>query len=226
MSHNFEPWMIVFLQDKFRVRTFNRKNKLLTLNIFPALDSIHQFDKCEKLALENNLCTKEYIDVCKQKPGKLGCNLSHQLLLKQILEESPKDWNLVLEDDVDISPSFLKEVNRKIGMAHLNGSRYIQLYTHPKFCEKQREQHEVASNMYNMIFQWGTCGYLIHKDAIRLFLGKFPLSENIDIAYGKMISSWKSLCWLDNGIITLGSLDNYDNKSELGSLIYNKDANV
>ena len=51
---------------------------------------------------------------------------------------------------------------------------------------------------------------------------QYPLSDNIDVEYNQMISKWKSLCWVNSGIDTLGSLDNKDNTSKLGSLIYNK----
>ena len=222
MEQTTESWMIVYMKSDLRVQVFNKTNKQLNLNIFPAIDTISDFSKYKKLALDEDYCTKDYIDTIKKTPGKLGCNLSHQLLLMHILKHSTKDWNLVLEDDIQMDETFLENVQDKLKDADKNESYFIQLYTHPRFLDKQRETSKISENLYKKVFQWGTPAYLIHKKAIPLFIEKFPLDVNIDISYGKMISSWNSLCWLDNGIITLGSIDNYDNKSNLGSIIYNK----
>ena len=56
--------------------------------------------------------------MCDSKPGKLGCNLSHQMLLEMILRESTSDWNLILEDDVSLDyQRFFKEVDTIIEKA-------------------------------------------------------------------------------------------------------------
>lgn len=222
MSSTFDAWMIVYTKSNLRVQVFNNINKKLNLNIFPAIDSIHEFSKYENLAIYENYCTNEYINVIKKNPGKLGCNLSHQMLLDHIYLNSKHDWNLILEDDIDLDESFINSVQDKLEDANKNNSYFIQLYTHPKFFDKQKERKKISTNLYEKIFQWGTPAYLIHKKAIPLFKKNYPLDVNIDIAYGKMISKWNSLCWLNNGIVTIGSIDNYDEKSKLGSIIYGK----
>lgn len=222
MEKIFESWMIVYINSELRVKTFNNFNKKITTNLFPAIDCMNHYTKYKKLALDNNYCTKDYIETTKSNPGKLGCNLSHQILLKKILEESKTMWNLVLEDDVEIDENFITNVLSKIECADKNNHLFIQLYTHPRFFETQQKKKQINKDLFEMTFQWGTPAYLIHKNAIPLIFEKYPLNENIDISYGKMISSWKSLCWLNNGIRTLGSIDNFDNNSAMGSIIYNK----
>tara|TARA_B100001287_G_scaffold253183_1_gene235668 strand:- start:9632 stop:10306 length:675 start_codon:yes stop_codon:yes gene_type:complete len=221
MKTEFETWMIVFCEDKNRVKYYNQINKQIRTNLFSAIDSIHYYDKWANLALSKDYCTIYYKKQCDSKKGKMGCNLSHQMLLETVLNESKSNWNLILEDDVSINvDKFLKDVNIILKTADDNNSLFIQLYTHPKFHQLQIKQTCLYENLYKMTFQWGTCGYFIHKKAINDFVKSYPLCENIDIEFGKKISRWKSLCWLNNGIVTEGAIDVNDNKSKLGSIIY------
>lgn len=220
MNNNFETWMIVYCENIDRVKYYNRINKKIRTNLFPAIDSIKYYDKYADIAIGKNYCTLYYKNMCDSKPGKLGCNLSHQMLLEIIAKESTSDWNLILEDDVSIDyQQFVKEVDTILEKATENKSFFIQLYTHPKFYPMQTKKEEIYKNLYKMAFQWGTCAYFIHKSIIKDFIDCFPLRENIDIEYGKKIRDWNSLCWLNNGIETQGSLDNNDKASRLGSLI-------
>jgi len=212
--------MIVFCENKKRVKSFNKINKKIRTQLFPAINSVNFYDKYSNMALGKGYCTMYYEKITRLKRGKLGCNLSHQKLLEFINKESCCDWNLILEDDVDINIDlFEKNVDSILSHANDNNARYIQLYTHPKFLQLQTKQKCICEDLYKMTFQWGTCAYFIHKDAIKDFIDNFPLNENIDIEYGKKISKWKSLCWINNGIQTIGSIDINDATSRLGSLI-------
>jgi GR25 family glycosyltransferase involved in LPS biosynthesis len=221
METLFETWMIVYCNNLQRVEYYNKINKQITTNFFPAIDCINQYNTYSDVALDKNYCTIFYKKLCDYKPGKLGCNLSHQMLLEMIQNNSDKEWNLVLEDDVTIDVDFfMRDVNEILQCANSNDSLFIQLYTHPKFISLQSNAQKFHKNLYKMSFQWGTCAYLIHKTAIKQFIQSFPLSDNIDIEFGKNIKKWKAMCWLHNGIKTDGALDHTDLSSKLGSIIY------
>ena len=226
-SYNFNVWMIVYSPNKKRVNNFNFINKSIHANYFPAIDSISHFKIYSDFAIHKNYCTTSYRDKFKSRPGKLGCNLSHQLLLDTIYETSDTEWNLILEDDVHIDIDiFMKDVQRVLQQANEKNCSYIQLYIHPKFIDIQTKQKEkVGENLYEMCFQWGTVAYFIKKQSIQEFIMQYPLSENIDVEYNNMIHKWNSLCWVNSGINTHGSLDNKDNNSKFGSLIYEKPEN-
>mgnify|MGYP001348109881 FL=1 len=226
-SYNFNVWMIVYSPNKKRVNNFNFINKSIHANYFPAIDSISHFKIYSDFAIHKNYCTASYRDKFKYRPGKLGCNLSHQLLLDTIYETSDTEWNLILEDDVHIDINvFMKDVQRVLQKANEKNCSYIQLYIHPKFIDIQTKQKEkVGENLYEMCFQWGTVAYFIKKQCIQEFTMQYPLSENIDVEYNNMIHKWNSLCWVNSGINTHGSVDNRDNNSRFGSLIYEKPEN-
>jgi len=222
MVNNFETWMIVFCQNKERVKSFNKINKKMSINLFPAIDSVHYYNEYANLALDKSYCTQYYENNIKKIPGKLGCNISHQMLIEIMNNQREHEWCLVLEDDIEIdSDYFLKKANKILEEADKNSSLFIQLYSHPKYYELQTKQRRYYEDLYKMTFQWGTCAYFIHKKAMKDFIDYYPLNDNIDIAYGKKISKWKSLCWLNNGIKTIGSIDHTDTESIMGSIIYN-----
>ena len=226
-TYNFNVWMIVYSPNKKRVNNFNTINKSIQTNYFPAIDAISHFKIYSDFAVHKNYCTLDYKNKYKNRPGKLGCNLSHQLLLDTINENSNTDWNLVLEDDITIDINiFMKDVNRILKDAEQKNCSYIQLYIHPKFIDIQTKQKDkISDDLYEMCFQWGTVAYFINKKCIHEFTMQYPLSQNIDVEYNNMISKWNSLCWVKSGIDTEGSLDNKDNDSKFGSLIYNKPEN-
>ena len=219
---SFTSWMIVYTPDANRVNNFNHISKSIHTNIFIAIDSVSDFKKYSEFSINKSYNTPEYVESIRKRPGKLGCNLSHQLLLQEIAKNSTTDWNLVLEDDTAIfSPLFLKDVEYILQGANSCESKYIQLYTHPRFVEAQRKYNQIGDNLYNMKRQWGTCAYLIHKDAIPIITNTYPLERNIDFVYSSLINELHSLCWLSPCVRTLGALDSFDNKSQFES-IYNK----
>ena len=216
---NFTTWMIVYTPCKERVDNFNYINKSIRTNIFIAIDSIANFKQYSDFSINKSYNTAEYIKSIRNKPGKLGCNLSHQLLLQEIENNSPTDWNLVLEDDTAIfSPMFLKEVEYILQGANSCESKYVQLYTHPRFIVEQRKYNKIGENLYNMKRQWGTCAYFIHKDAIPIVIKKYPLKRNIDFIYSELINELHSLCWLSPCVRTLGAADSDDKNSQFDSI--------
>jgi GR25 family glycosyltransferase involved in LPS biosynthesis len=216
---SFTSWMIVYTPDANRVANFNHINQSIRTNIFIAIDSVSNYTKYSEFSIEKNYNTPEYVKSIQNKPGKLGCNLSHQLLLQEIADKSTTDWNLVLEDDTAIySELFLKDVDYILKGADSCKSKYIQLYTHPRFVDAQRKYNQIGDNLYNMQRQWGTCAYFIHKDAIPIITNIYPVDKNIDFVYSSLINELKSLCWLSPCVRTLGALDSHDKTSQFGSI--------
>ena len=216
---SFTSWMIVYTPDENRVNNFNHISKSIHTNIFIAIDSVSNFKTYSEFSINKSYNTPEYVKSIQKNPGKLGCNLSHQLLLQEIAKNSTTDWNLVLEDDTAIfSPLFLKDVEYILQGANSCESKYIQLYTHPRFIDAQRKYNQIGDNLYNMKRQWGTCAYFIHKDAIPIITNTYPLERNIDFVYSSLINELRSLCWLSDYVKTLGALDSFDNSSHFGSI--------
>ena len=223
----FTTWMIVYTPSENRVANYNHLNKIHPTNQFVAIDSVSNFEKYSDFAIENKYCTPEYIKTIRKYPGKLGCNLSHQLLLEEISDKSLTDWNLVLEDDTLIHiPMFLNKVQPMLHAATKNGSKYIQLYTHSKYRTEQGNRDRVGENLYSMMYQWGTCAYFIHKDAIPTMREIYPVHQNIDFVYSSLISRLNSLCWLTPYVKTIGEADGYarDTTSSMGSIILSRAA--
>ena len=223
----FTTWMIVYTPSESRVANYNHLNKIHPTNQFAAIDSVSNFQKYSDFAIENKYNTPEYIRTIRKTPGKLGCNLSHQLLLEEITEKSSTEWNLVLEDDTLIHiQMFLNEVQPMLQAATKYGSNYIQLYTHSQYRTDQSKRGKVGQNLYKMMGQWGTCAYFIHKDAVPKMREIYPVQRNIDFVYSSLISRLKSLCWLTPYVKTIGEADAYsrDTTANMGSIIMSRGA--
>ena len=114
----------------------------INATIYPAIDSISHFKIYSDFAIHKNYCTTSYRDKFKSRPGKLGCNLSHQLLLDTIHETSDTEWNLILEDDVHIDINvFMKDVQR------------VLQHSQDKQCDTQPRQLSHSSLAKNCVSQ-------------------------------------------------------------------------
>ena len=215
----FNIWMIVYEKDSKRVENYKNICLQVKCNKFSAIDSINNFEKYSKVGLDNNYTTIKYLNEVKNLPGKLGCNLSHQMLLEEIVKNSTTDWNLILEDDVNLNNYDEEKINKILHKANLNGSKYIQLYTNNIFLEDQKKEKKIDENLYQMVEQLGTVAYFINKSAINIFKKSHPIEQNIDLKFNQMIKELKSLCWINDIFINKGNFEEQDN-SQFGSLIW------
>ena len=113
---HYNSHMIVYEKDKNRRDNYIKIQKITNCRKFSAIDTINEYEKYVKFALENNYTDQTFINKFSNIKGKLGCNLSHQLLLKEILINSSTEWNLILEDDVvlkDYNVEKLKHLIKK-----------------------------------------------------------------------------------------------------------------
>ena len=220
-TSNYNSYMIVYEKNQKRAENFKKINEITNCQKFSAIDTINEYEKYVKFALENNYTDQAFINNVKHAKGRLGCNLSHQLLLKRILNESLTDWNLILEDDVVIKDYDVEKINHIIKKADENESHYIQLYSHPMFKDNQQKTEKIDENLFKIIPQWGTVAYIINKKAIKMIVNE-PMCGVIDCVITDM-KKLNSLCYLNTIFDTGGSRDMYhhnNSKTEFGSLLW------
>ncbi len=230
--------MIVYSKNQSRLDNFNKIKKIITnLNYFEAIDTINDWNIWSKKSIEDNLTTNLYLNEIGDLHGKLGCNLSHQLVLKKFIEnyyncnkETVSDklnqnWALILEDDIVVNNYKIDSINDIIYQAEKNDSKFIQLYTNNQFKTYQEKQTKIDLNLYKMIAQWGTVSYLIHIDAAVKAVSDYPISTNMDYYYNKNILDFNSFCYINSIFGTLGSVHSSHLNSQFGSLIWNHPEN-
>jgi len=218
---NYNSFMIVYEKNQKRAENYKKIKKITNCQKFSAIDTINEYEKYVKFALENNYTDQTFVNYYCHQKGKLGCNLSHQLLLKEILKNSSTEWNLILEDDVVLKDYEIEKVNHIIKKADENESHYIQLYTHPQFENDQQKTEKIDENLFKLIPQWGAVAYLINKTGIKMILDK-PLCGYIDCVITDM-KELNSMCYLNTIFDTGGSKDGFTHniiKTEFGSLIW------
>lgn len=250
---NYQSYMIVFSKDKKRKDNFDKINNILKkLIYFEAIDSINYYQQWKTFSLKHNYASEKYLNQEVENnrlgflKGKLGCNLSHQLLLEHIsnnyyenLKNNKQNnkWHLILEDDLFISDKytseeidlFLKILINKINIISPK-TMYIQLCVYPQFEINQNKTETIGSfEVNNQEFkikkklpQYGTCAYLINKLAIKYLTDAVrPWEKNIDFLYNSLDQSFNSLAIVNPYFQCGGSVDAKDNRdTEFGSLIW------
>ena len=246
---NYQSYMIVFSKDKKRKDNFDKINNILKkLIYFEAIDSINYYQQWKTFSLKHNYASEKYLNREVENnrlgflKGKLGCNLSHQLLLEHISNnyyenlknKDNKDnqkndkWHLILEDDLFISDKytpeeidlFLKILINKINIISPK-TMYIQLCVYPQFEINQNKTETIGSfEVNNQEFkikkklpQYGTCAYLINKLAIKYLTDAVrPWEKNIDFLYNSLDQSFNSLAIVNPYFQCGGSVDAKDNR--------------
>ncbi len=238
--------MIVFEKDETRNNNYTHIMNIMGKHIFkfPAIDTINNYDYWKSFALDNKYTTQKYIDeICDDNKGKLGCNLSHQLLLNYIYEnhkphmdsikgkEIGQQWHMIMEDDVGIkgdiwTEEFEEQINKLLA-ANLN-TKYIQMCIYDNFIIPQSVKAKVYSDtkmiVYPRIPQFGTCCYLIHIDMIKYIVEQKTIGDNIDFYYNTIGGMFEATACMNNYFISRGYEDRSDarnDKKKFGSLIWN-----
>ena len=216
----FNTYMIVYEKDKKRLDNYTKINEKINCTKFSAINSVDYFEKYTKIALEKNYTSMVYINEIKSLPGKLGCNLSHQMLTENILENSSTDWNLILEDDISLNNFNVNEIDNILTQANLNKSNYIQLVTNNRFLDKQKNKKEICKNLFPMVSQWHTTAYFINKTGINILKKCYPITKNIDLQFNYLIKDLNSICWINNIFSNEGDGSSTDNETRFGSIIW------
>ena len=167
---NFETNMIVYIKSEKRLNNYKLlKKQINELKMFEAIDTLNDnYDIYKNKCIEDNLFTQEYLTYCDKLKGKLGCSLSHINLWKQFLNNSKKDWLLVLEDDIKLNNYNPVIIELLIGNANNLKSNHIQLFTNPKFLKEQVDEEKFNYNLYKTTPQWGCLAFLINMKGMIL----------------------------------------------------------
>jgi len=211
--------MIVY-PDVSRTKNYGECRLILPdLRRYNAIDtvSVELFDKqTTEGACEGEL-TQEYINSHKNMRGKVGCNLSHIRLWKELINDS-NEWHLILEDDAAIQPS-LAELCSNILTSLDDETKYVQLYCNPYFVNKQK-QSPSHKGLYEMIPQWHTLAYLVSSSGLRVLLDSLPMGDNVDHCINELIPNLRAKTYVGHIVTNRGSLHGCDRSSDLGSLIF------
>jgi len=212
----FDIAMIVYMPSIERLQNYKEINEKLgnKVNLFKAVDGKNQFNFWRDYGLKNDFFTKRYLKRI-ERPSKIGCNLSHQILLKEFINNSNKNWLLVLEDDINFEENLIK-LNKICIEANSISSKFIQLVVYEKFREKQTSFKPLKDNLKPMIKQWGTPAYLIHKSIVNKIK---TVDVNIDLYYSSNINQFNATFY-DSKIYCEGSQSAYDNNKKFGSIIW------
>lgn len=211
----FKKIMITYKKSDIRMNNYNNlKKKIKDLECFSAYDSINFYTACKIENKKYNLCSEKYVEDCELKlKGKLGCNMSHLLILKNFINENKYDWLLVLEDDISINKYNDNIIKLLIEKVQTYNSNFIKLYVNPKLIHKQILTDRKEANIYQMINQLDANAYLINKAGAEYIISKTPIDIDIDLFYSTNIKELNALTFINNIFINLGTLEDF------GSLI-------
>ena len=200
--------MIVFTGSLARLRNFETQKKVLkTLEFFPACNTINNFDYYSNFSLNRSYTNQKYLNAEETRNwlGKLGCNVSHQMMYDSFLKTNA-DWCLVTEDDCVIKNYCENKINQVLEICKQNNSNFVQLYTNPGFRKLQEKEKKVGNGIYNMIPQWHTIAYMISRKGIEILKKNYPMDENIDKFLSSQIKNLNSLCWINNMFLNGGEV--------------------
>lgn len=251
---SYKSFMIVYQKSQIREENFEKIKWKFKNNLekFKAIDCINEYPKWKQFALKNTYCSTEYIqnEVEKVSTGKLGCNLSHQILLENILQKYQKnintsdintsdintnnsvDWFLILEDDVGIKGdyqqinSFLENLVKNLENFNKardisKKTRYVQLCIYNQFYANQVKTPKLFGDTFVKIPQFGTCAYLIHIDAIKFLCNMRPWTQNIDFIYNSLDRQFNSVATFNPYFYCQGTTHANDNSNQnYGSIIW------
>ena len=136
-----KAYMIVFTGSLARLRNFETQKKVLkTLEFFPACNTINNFDYYSNFSLNRSYTNEKYLNAEETRNwlGKLGCNVSHQMMYDSFLK-TDADWCLVTEDDCVIKNYCENKINQVLEICKQNNSNFVQLYTNPGFRKLQEK---------------------------------------------------------------------------------------
>lgn len=234
LSSNF---MVTYEANQQRLDNFFECKKKLNQNLsfFSAIDTVNHFSFYKKIVLENNLISKNWIDeieLTNSKPspppkglGSIGCDLSHILLWLNIANSSAQDSDIfmIIEDDAGFNEQFLTEVNHCKFCMKKTDSQFLTFYCHPIYHRSQfKAERLVDRDIYKMIRQSGTVGYLISKKGCKNLINFLPMNEPVDLFIGNCLDQLHALTLKTKNFYTLGAKDASDHTSSFGSIIWNK----
>lgn len=232
----FDVYQITYFKNGQRLENYYRNNRILegNLKFFSAIDTIGNLEESKKearITRTYDFSVPGLRNALPRCPGKIGCNLSHYYLYKDILENSPYKWHLILEDDVELintKENIYKELNSLIRAIDENKieTNYIKLITFENFLNKQylsRLEIPNIKNLYDKVHDWGTGAQLISNKGISIILDGRPwhfIDATINMLYPKLKSTNYKNNLIDSKGVEFFSTSFNEKKKCYGSLIY------
>jgi alpha(1,3/1,4) fucosyltransferase len=242
MAHNlfrnslFDIYQITFEKDGPRLENYYNNNHKLNghVQFFPAVDTISDPESKLKEGIETqtyDIHNPRLAGLIKQCPGKIGCNLSHYYLYNKILESSPYEWHLILEDDVEIAAGttkLMKTLQKLLEEIKENQieTEYIKLITFEYFIKTQfipELKVENIENLYRKMREWGTGAQLVSNKGLKIILNNRPwdfIDETINVLHKELNSvTFRNDLFINKGAESYS--ENFNDKTKkYGSLIY------
>lgn len=118
--------------------------------------------------------------------GAIGCALSHRLIWEKIKNDPQIKTALILEDDITIDPDFLQKYNEV--MKNLIKFDVVFLGYHPSSIGyiKNRNSNDIFLRTSKI---YGLFGYIMTKEGAKKSLEMFPLTQQIDSEFAKIINN-------------------------------------
>ncbi|MFB2649031.1 glycosyltransferase family 25 protein [Shewanella mangrovisoli] len=122
-------------------------------------------------------------------PSEVGCSLSHDKVLENFITDSPFDWLVVLEDDVDLKPSFSRAITEFCSGHDSTSFDGVAILGGQEGLKSRRLIYKAAYQEYNGVLFYSvpsichrwvyrTCGYIINKNSAKKVL---QLKSNLNI---------------------------------------------
>ncbi len=214
-SPAIRAFMITYQGDEQRVRNYQEMNRRLSglVEMVPAVDAINQdFDELCKAGIREGIFTRAYQEellhnISGEVPrtpggkipvGKVGCKMSHFRLLRKLVDRFPEtQWFLIMEDDCvldDDGDDVLTNLVAIARQAEKLGAGYVRLCVYPEFEQQQFESAlALGQGLYTAVPQWGTCAYLISRQATRWVLRDLPTDLNTDNYFSSCLDQLKAV---------------------------------
>lgn len=233
-------WCIVSSCSPARVRNYEcNRARMPMLQRFDAVDG-RDAARCEHINNAHRLNTDRFMQRLHTSPGKVGCNLSHQLLWMRIASTGgsavaasrPWRWYFICEDDVRLGAAtdLHASLHAVAAAAEAAGSHYVRVEeARAKYVDVQRKQLPVCSvesvgAMRPLVRQSGAAAYLLDSTGASALLADCPFDEPLDMRC--VPETARPMYVAVGGVRMIGATTRTDTASALGSLIYGIEASV
>ena len=173
-NNRIDYHMIVYEKSKERLHNYNIFKRKIPIHKFSAIDTLSPVNfKIYQNRFNGFLTNETYNEQIKVHRGKLGCNLSHFVLYRDILFNSQCYWHLIIEDDTKFDPNMVRKVSDVLRL--INHSKVetnlIKLWISPRSVKNQyQEKHKISHHFYKAIPQNGTVDQLINLTGLKTIL--------------------------------------------------------
>ena len=211
--------MIVFESCKDRVQNYmENRARNPQLEYFKAIDG-REVSRCRDLNTVHNLNTRQFMRDRVKQPGKVGCNLSHQLLWKQCWHRRPdSQWFVIYEDDIVFTTTYSRsEIVKVAAKAENMGSHFVRLErSRPKYIGTQlRDGYALTDGFYQLACQTGFAAYMLDHIGLSHMIGLCPMEKPEDMYFDTL--QCLNPLYYHNDMFTMDGANDATDAGRLGS---------